>query len=123
MVPPGTNPPPPVASPSVEKGSAGAHVSPARSSSRGRPSGPREDDRAGEVRASSLPFPVEGGAAAAGVSAPGGVTVSSFLFFAPGVGLIARWRSVKVKQQKQERNKARALTGPPQCIPPSSCKA
>nr|XP_040249647.2 actin cytoskeleton-regulatory complex protein PAN1-like [Aegilops tauschii subsp. strangulata] len=39
----GTNPPAPAASPSVEKGGAGAHVSPPRSSSRGLGKNPREE--------------------------------------------------------------------------------
>ena len=43
MVPPGTNPPAPFASPSVEKGCVGAHVSPAHSSSRGMGENPREE--------------------------------------------------------------------------------
>nr|XP_020169448.1 nascent polypeptide-associated complex subunit alpha, muscle-specific form-like [Aegilops tauschii subsp. strangulata] len=43
VVPPGTNPPAPSASPSVEKGCVGAHVSPARSSSRGMGENPREE--------------------------------------------------------------------------------
>nr|XP_045090175.1 actin cytoskeleton-regulatory complex protein PAN1-like [Aegilops tauschii subsp. strangulata] len=39
----GTNPPAPAASPSVEKGSVGAHISPARSSSRGLGENPLEE--------------------------------------------------------------------------------
>nr|XP_020201746.1 ubiquitin carboxyl-terminal hydrolase 42-like [Aegilops tauschii subsp. strangulata] len=42
VVPPETNPPAPSESPSVEKGSIGAHVSPARSSSQGMGENPQE---------------------------------------------------------------------------------
>ena len=47
-------------------------------STRRRSSWPREDDRAGEMRALLPPFFAEGGTAA----------ISSFLFFAEDVGLI-----------------------------------
>ena len=49
-----------------------------------------------------LPFSMDGDAAGAGGLVPSSTTASSFLFFTAGVGLIARRRSVKVKQQKQE---------------------
>ena len=59
-------------------GTSGASGATGADSSRRCSSWPREGDRVGEVRVLSPPFSAEEGAAA----------VSSFLFFAEGIGLI-----------------------------------
>ena len=57
---------------------------------------PREDDRAGEMRALLPPFPAKGGTVAA----------SSFLFFAEGVGLFNQGRALGNDEYKQGKGKA-----------------
>nr|XP_020168977.1 predicted GPI-anchored protein 58 [Aegilops tauschii subsp. strangulata] len=61
VVPPETSSPAPAASPSLEKGSAGAHVSPARSSSRGLGKNPQEESA--PVTPLAPEVPVSGSAA------------------------------------------------------------
>ena len=64
-------------------GTSGASGAMGADSTRRCSSWPREDDRAGEMRALLPPFSAEGGTAA----------VSSFLFFAEDVGLINQGRA------------------------------
>ena len=57
---------------------------------------PREDDRAGEMRALLPPFSAEGGTAA----------ISSFLFFAEDVGLINQGRASGNGEHKRGQGEA-----------------
>ena len=79
-----------------DAGTSGASGAMGADSTRRCSSWPREDDRVGEVRALLPPFSAEEGTAA----------VSSFLFFAKGVGLIDQGRTSGNNKYKQGQGEA-----------------